>query len=65
VRNGDPWHSDHRPLIISMDYELRRRQQGQGGDTGFKFEAAWLEEENWRDVVKEAWRELPCHMLFR
>lgn len=53
VRNGDPYHSDHRPVIITTD----RKEQGdrREGPKLFRFEASWLEEEHCREVVQEAW----------
>lgn len=55
VFNGDPRHSDHRPVIVTTERDaslLRGR-----GDGGFKFEACWLEEEDFRRVVEEAWEQ--------
>lgn len=59
VHNGDPWHSDHRPLIISLDNDGPKNLGGQPG--GFKFEAAWLEEESWKEVIKDAWEGAATH----
>lgn len=53
VFNGDPRHSDHRPVVITTEKEGRRDRSGGGG--GFNFEACWLEEENFKRVVEEAW----------
>jgi hypothetical protein len=53
VFNGDPRHSDHRPVIITTgrgSSSQRGRNEG-----GFKFEACWLEEEDFQKVVEEAW----------
>jgi endonuclease/exonuclease/phosphatase family metal-dependent hydrolase len=36
VKNGDPYHSDHRPVVVLT--ELFQGGRGSGG--GFKFEAA-------------------------
>lgn len=56
VKNGDHYHSDHRPIIISLE-----GVQGPGGGTRgervFKFEASWLKEDNCAAVVSEAWKE--------
>jgi exonuclease III len=52
--NGDPRHSDHRPVIVVMDPEphsssfIGVREQP-------KFEACWLEEEQCEEVVHNAW----------
>lgn len=52
VKNGDPYHSDHRPVIVVTESVPR----SSGGDSGFKFEASWIQEEGCRKVVEEAWR---------
>lgn len=54
IINGDPRHSDHRPLVIDTGPEEVRRR---GGTTTYRFEAAWTEEEECKEVVKKAWRE--------
>lgn len=59
MHNGDPWHSDHRPLIISLDNDGPKNLGGQPG--GYKFEAAWLEEESWKEVIKDAWEGAATH----
>jgi len=51
VLNGDPRHSDHRPVIISMEREATGPVRG---SKAFFFEAVWLEEQC-AEVVKEAW----------
>lgn len=43
VHNGDPYHSDHRPIIISMETAVRRRRRA--SEKSFAFEAGWLDEE--------------------
>jgi hypothetical protein len=55
VVNGDPRHSDHRPLIITTENQFRGC--GRKGPGCFRFEASWLEEEQCAEVVKEAWRK--------
>ena len=52
--NGDPRHSDHRPVIISTERRAERRVQG---SKPFFFEAGWLEEEKCAEVVKEGWEQ--------
>jgi hypothetical protein len=54
VVNGDPKHSDHRHVIVDTGPEERRVH---GGGAEFRFEAAWVEEEDCRVVVKEAWQK--------
>lgn len=50
--NGDPKHSDHRPIIIST--ELRENAVVKM-NKAFYFEVGWLEEERCEEVVKEGW----------
>lgn len=54
VLNGDPRHSDHRPIII-----LTERKEVESGRRAkaFFFEAARLEEEQCMDVMKEGWEQ--------
>jgi hypothetical protein len=52
IRNGDHYHSNHRPVIIVMGETVQ--EQRRGGERMFKFEASWLEEEKCRDIVPEA-----------
>jgi len=55
VTNGDPRHSDHRPIII----DVGRREcmaWGEQVEVLTKFEARWLEEEDCETKVVEAWR---------
>jgi hypothetical protein len=54
VINGDPRHSDHRPVIISTE---RRAAEHVRGTKAFFFEAGWLEEEKCAEVVKEGWEQ--------
>ena len=53
VRNGDPFHSDHRSVIINT--EPRQRQSGVGRNSPFHFEASWLQEEVCREIVENMW----------
>lgn len=52
--NGDPRHSDHRPIIIHTENQ-RMEHMRHVGDGGFKFEAKWLMEDNYKKEVGEAW----------
>jgi hypothetical protein len=54
VRNGDPRHSDHRPVIVSMEEEVMDRENR--GRSCFRFEAGWLQEENCETIVNNAWK---------
>lgn len=51
VKNGDPYHSDHRPMVVLTKMVPR----SSGGSGGFKFEASWIQEEDCRKVIQEAW----------
>jgi len=55
VTNGDPRHSDHRPIIIDVG---RRECMAWGEQVEVlpKFEARWLEEEDCETKVVETWR---------
>ena len=53
VRNGDPYWSDHRPVIVLTETWQKPRRVS--GSNSFKFEATWLKEEDCRGVVEEAW----------
>ena len=54
VMHGDPRHSDHRPIIISITNEADREPSG-AGPNGFRFEAKWLQEDNCDAIVHNAW----------
>lgn len=54
VTNGDPRHSDHRPVIVCTESPAKEMH---GGDGGFRFEAWWLQEEGCSKEIKEAWEE--------
>ena len=58
VINGDPRHSDHRPVIVILDPDPFRCFQN-GAREQPKFEASWLEEDQCEEVVHNAW-----HMAF-
>lgn len=49
MKNGDHFHSDHRPKVLSLE-GIQRTQTACIGDRAFYFEASWLKEE-----VEEAW----------
>jgi hypothetical protein len=57
VINGDPRHSDHRPVIIKLDGSCTEEVQN-CQNRCFKFEARWLQEESCEDLVKKAWDEV-------
>jgi len=53
VTNGDPYHSDHRPIIVEMKEEVGDRHNPKGNS--LKFEAGWIQEDNCRMIVQNAW----------
>ena len=55
VVNGDPRHSDHRPLIIDTG-DREQRLRGDSCEISPKFEAKWLEEEC-LERVEKAWAD--------
>ena len=54
VINGDPRHSDHRPVIVDTHGACRRRQ---GRDEGGvkRFEANWIQEDGCEGIIRNAW----------
>lgn len=53
VRNGEPQHSDHRPVIVTIEKEEMHHFTG---GPRFRFEAGWLQEENCEAIVENAWK---------
>ncbi|KAJ1259810.1 hypothetical protein BS78_10G184600 [Paspalum vaginatum] len=53
VRNGDPKHSDHRPVIVEVERSFSEEQRS--GEKSFCFEAGWVQEEDCDMIVKNAW----------
>uniref|UniRef100_A0ACD5VK05 Uncharacterized protein n=1 Tax=Avena sativa TaxID=4498 RepID=A0ACD5VK05_AVESA len=56
VMNVDPRHSDHRPVIVDTHGGVGRRKGPARGSLP-RFEARWLEEEECRGIVENAWRK--------
>jgi ribonuclease HI len=56
VVNGDPRHSDHRPIIVDCG-DMESINIGCRRDVSPKFEAKWLEEEDCYERVERAWTE--------
>jgi hypothetical protein len=54
IINGDPCHSDHRPVIAEMNIEAQP-MGNQNSAPMFRFEASWLHEEGCAQVVEDAW----------
>jgi hypothetical protein len=54
VVNGDPRHSDHRPVIVDTHGSEAVRRSSPWSKVP-KFEAKWLEEEECEGIVKNAW----------
>jgi hypothetical protein len=53
--NGDPHHSDHRPISAEINAQACSMEGRGGGERCFRFEASWLQEEGCENVVEEAW----------
>jgi hypothetical protein len=43
--------SDHRPIMLDIDFQVLPNTQR----SSFRFEAKWLHEKNFREVVEQAW----------
>ena len=54
VINGDPRHSDHRPIIVELGGR-EKREWRKPMEIMKKFEARWLEEEEGPAKIEEAW----------
>lgn len=54
VINGEPRHSDHRPIIVDTDPPRNKGRRGRR--QGFRFEVGWVEEEQCESIVENAWR---------
>uniref|UniRef100_A0A8R7PKG3 Endonuclease/exonuclease/phosphatase domain-containing protein n=1 Tax=Triticum urartu TaxID=4572 RepID=A0A8R7PKG3_TRIUA len=54
IINGDPRHSDHRPVIAELNGQSKLMGDGKG-PSGFRIEARWLQEEGCAEVVEGAW----------
>jgi hypothetical protein len=54
VINGDPEHSDHRPVIVHLEGTTRPVRTGQN-NLNKRFEARWLLEDGCEEVVNNAW----------
>jgi hypothetical protein len=57
IINGDPRHSDHRPVIAILSDQAMARGEV-SATPSFRFEAAWLQEEGCTEVVEEAWNRV-------
>lgn len=56
VVNGDPRHSDHRPVVVYL--EGRQADASPQQHVGcFKFEVRWLQKEGCEELVKKAWQD--------
>jgi hypothetical protein len=54
VVNGNPEHSDHRPIMVETGEVARSRWCG-SGEVNKRFEARWLLEEDCDTIVTNAW----------
>jgi hypothetical protein len=57
LQNMEYSDSDHRPIIMSFDVEMREERNG---PAVLHFEAKWLKEAHFRQVVEEAWEQAGC-----
>lgn len=55
----DYYKSDHRPIIMNLHEEITQEAAGQAV---LRFEARWLKEEKFCDVVKQAWQSTEGNM---
>jgi hypothetical protein len=54
IINGEPRHSDHRPLILDTNCTPVPTPSF---DHVFRFEAAWLQEDSCAQLVRDAWND--------
>ncbi|OEL18601.1 hypothetical protein BAE44_0020380 [Dichanthelium oligosanthes] len=54
VINGEPRHSDHRPIIVVLNEE--EGAIGSQAAPAFRFEAGWAKEEECATIVENAWK---------
>jgi hypothetical protein len=54
--NGDPRHSDHHPVIVET-HGLQRASRAPAREFMPKFEAKWLAEEDYKDIVQNTWEK--------
>jgi exonuclease III len=54
VINGEPRHSDHRPIIVDTQ-GARCVRRSSARSSGPRFEARWLQEEGCKEIVENAW----------
>ncbi|KAI5008136.1 hypothetical protein ZWY2020_009184 [Hordeum vulgare] len=54
IVNGDPGHSDHRPVVVYVHGTVNRRRHGNFTENR-RFEAKWLLEDECETVVNSAW----------
>ncbi|KAF4392848.1 hypothetical protein G4B88_011843 [Cannabis sativa] len=51
--NGDLIHSDHRPVVASLENVVRLKHQG--NQRRFRFETHWLKDDECLDIVDQTW----------
>jgi exonuclease III len=56
VINGDPRHSDHRPVIVET-HGLQGASRAPVREFMPKFEAKWLAEEDYKEIVQNTWEK--------
>ncbi|KAF4375818.1 hypothetical protein F8388_014540 [Cannabis sativa] len=53
VLNGDLIHSDHRPVVASLENDIRHQQNDR--KRCFRFETHWLKDDDCHDIVQRTW----------
>ncbi|KAF4387190.1 hypothetical protein F8388_008824 [Cannabis sativa] len=53
VINGNLIHSDHRPVVASLENVVRLKQQD--NQRRFRFETHWLKDDECHDIVDQTW----------
>ncbi|KAF4395586.1 hypothetical protein F8388_008685 [Cannabis sativa] len=53
VLNGDFLHSDHRPIVATLENVTRRRHFDK--KRGFRFETHWLKDPECQEIVNKSW----------
>lgn len=52
IHHLESFHSDHKPLLLCLDSEFKRfYRKGRP----FRFEATWLKDSTYEDVIKQSW----------
>jgi len=55
VINGEPRHSDHRPVIVVLE-NPPTEPRGGASPRPFRFEAGWIQEEQCAAIIENTWK---------